>query len=247
MHEYIENLPVWITLAFLVAFVLIINHIAMAVKEGAYNAGFSKEKTSNMVRFVFFFYFGWFCFVMVLTFLGFISGNTLPPRPILFFTVPLLLFYLLYINRHPDFKIILEKVSLKTLVRIHVFRLIGCFFIILWWNGFIPRQWAFPAGFGDIITAVFSITISWWVIDKKKPVFWLHLWNILGLVDILMVVGLAVLITKWSLEPGAEIQSLVTLTKFPFVMVPAFAPATIIFLHFKIFERIKTFKRTTKD
>jgi hypothetical protein len=62
-------------------------------------------------------------------------------------------------------------------------------------------------------------------------------WNIVGFWDIVNVVVMAFLTTKWSLDTGS--QSLIEMGYFPFSLIAAFAPATIIFLHISIFKKLK--------
>jgi len=63
------------------------------------------------------------------------------------------------------------------------------------------------------------------------------LWNIIGSVDIISVIVTATIITQQAIESNlAGAQQFGT---FPFSWIPAFAPATIIFLHLLVFRKLK--------
>lgn len=235
-----KDIPGYIVFAFLLAFILTVRHIGQAIKEGAIKADFSSVNADRMVYRVYLFFIGWVAYVYTLTFTGIIAVNELPPRALLFFTLPLLLFYFLWLNKQPTFIKVIKAMPLKTLIRVHLFRFIAVFFLILWQQNYLPKEWAWPAAIGDILTALLSIPVSYYVLDKGRPVFLLYLWNFFGLIDIVMVVVLAVVITKQSMAPGSGLQNLLTLSRFPFVLVPAFAPATIMFLHYQIFKRLRS-------
>jgi hypothetical protein len=66
-------------------------------------------------------------------------------------------------------------------------------------------------------------------------------WNIIGFWDIISVLASAVIITKQAI--ASNTTGILEMTKFPFSLIPAFAPATksksIIFLHICIFKKLK--------
>lgn len=65
------------------------------------------------------------------------------------------------------------------------------------------------------------------------------IWNVIGLVDIVSVLSTAVILTKLAMENNAP--GVKQFGTFPFSWIPAFAPATIIFLHVLIFKTLKSF------
>jgi hypothetical protein len=54
------------------------------------------------------------------------------------------------------------------------------------------------------------------------------------------VVIAGLITTKFSIENGA--QGVLEIANFPFCLIPAFAPATILFVHILIFKKLKTIK-----
>jgi hypothetical protein len=180
----------------------------------------------------------YYLYVTLMSFTGIFQVNTLPPRILLFTAIPLLLFYFLFVFRTKTFWNILENVKLSDLIRIHIFRLVGLFFIIGWSYGILPKTFAFIGGIGDIFAAVTAIFVAILVDKKAKNYKKITLiWNIIGFWDIVSVINSAVYFTKQAIETNS--QGILEMTKFPFCLIPAFAPATIIFLHICIFKKLK--------
>jgi quinol-cytochrome oxidoreductase complex cytochrome b subunit len=124
------------------------------------------------------------------------------------------------------------------LVRLHIFRLVGAFFIIGWFYEALPKSFALIGGIGDIFVALTAIFVAK-LIDKKANKYKkiTLIWNIIGFWDIVSVIVSAVYITKQSIETNTP--GILEITKFPFCLIPAFAPATILFLHICIFKKLK--------
>jgi hypothetical protein len=67
-------------------------------------------------------------------------------------------------------------------VKLHIFRVIGVFFILLAIHQALPKPFAFIAGLGDVITAISSIFVANAIKNnksyaKKLTVFLEHFWN----------------------------------------------------------------------
>ena len=161
----------------------------------------------------------------------------LPPKIVRFTTIPLLLFLIGYVFNTSLLKRILKNAALPSLVKLHIFRLIGSFFLILLFFEVLPKPFALIAGIGDITTAVSSIFVAKAVHQNRRYARGLTLaWNTFGLLDILITSAMAIAFTKMNMETGA--LGVDILGTFPFCVIPAFAPATIIFLHLCIYRKV---------
>jgi hypothetical protein len=181
--------------------------------------------------------------VALISFTGFFSTDTIPPRILLVTTLPLLLVYILFVSRSKVYKLIIHHIDLSSLIRLHIFRLIGVFFLITYYYNALPKYFAITGGLGDIFAAITAI-FGAYGIDKKKSyaINLAYAWNIVGLIDIINVAFSAVIATKQSITNGT--QSIIEFSNFPFCWIPAFAPATIIFLHISIFKKLRVLKMT---
>jgi hypothetical protein len=169
---------------------------------------------------------------------GLFQAVSLPPKILLLSTFPYAILLFGVIINLPITKKILENATLSGLVGLHIFRLVGLTFIVLALYDALPKSFAFLAGFGDIITAISSIFVVKAIKNNKKYAKTLtYIWNTFGLIDILTTAILANILTKISIDTG--VMGVDSLAKFPFSLIPAFAPPTIIFLHVLIYKKLK--------
>lgn len=237
------SVPIWVSIAFILTFPIVIFLIANAAKSAALNANLGAPKAEKIRSKIITFFSIFFIYVGILSFFGIFKVNTLPPRIFFFAAIPLLIFYFGFVFRQKIYWTLLENVPLESLIRIHIFRLVGAFFLITYAYGALPKTFALVGGVGDIIAAVMAIFVANAV---EKRTLYSHklalVWNIIGFWDIISVVISAILTVKVSIADGT--QGLTEFGNFPFSWIPAFAPATIIFLHITIFKKLYMYKKS---
>jgi hypothetical protein len=225
--------PEWVSIAFLIAiplpFVLLLSFVFGEAKKLANVSLFRK-----VVGF----------YVFYLLYIGFASYNdwfdvvSFPPRVLLLTTFPYALLLFGFVLNAKPYKQIFEEASLSSLVRLHIFRVVGVFFIILASYDALPKPFAYIAGIGDVTTALSSIWVARAIVNQKSYAKQLtFFWNLFGAIDILFTAVAANVLTKLSIETGS--MGVDTLARFPFCIIPAFAPPTILFLHWVIFTKLK--------
>lgn len=241
MDIFLNSLPIWVSILFLISIIIPVFMLANIVKQGAAQIPLDsnyKTKAKILPRALLFFFGFYYLYVLLMSYTGLFQVNTLPPRVLLFTAIPLTLFYFLFVFRTKLYWLILENVKLSSLVRIHIFRLVGIFFIIGWYYGILPESFAFIAGLGDIFVALTAIIVAKLIDQKTNNYKKITLiWNILGFWDIVSVIVSAVYITKQAIDSNS--LGILEMSKFPFCLIPALAPATIIFLHISIFKKLK--------
>ncbi len=235
MDFFTDQLPTEISVLFSVIIfipvLLIVNLISKAILDK------STKFKQKLIGSVLVFYLAYFSTVIFASYYGVFSELSLPPKIIIYTTFPLLAFYILVVFRLKICRQILSSVSIERLIRIHIFRLIGVFFIILYFFDALPKAFGLIAGFGDITIAMSSLIVADYYKRKKKKSKGLAIiWNTLGLIDIIATSGMAIYYTKLSIETG--VKGVVILTEIPFCLIPAFAPATIICLHILIYKKL---------
>lgn len=239
MENYLLNVPTWVSISFSFVFPITIYFIAKTVKLGAINAQVSDSQSNKIFWSVLLFFALYLTYVSILAFTGILSVNTLPPRVLVFTALPLMIVLFGFIFNKPIYWKILDGIPLQSLVRLHIFRFVGVYFLITAYFDALPAHFAILAGFGDMATAFGAIFIAKALEENKS---WSRkgalIWNIFGFWDIVSVLVSAILTTSYSIQ-YPENQSIIEMTKFPFVWIPAFAPAVIVFIHIAIFKKLK--------
>jgi hypothetical protein len=237
MENYISAAPLWAIVLFILSFLASLFIIARPAKQAALNIGMTPASSKRIEAGIIAFYLLWLTYASFLALKGTLYQNTLPPRVIALVTIPLLIILFAIVANTNLFKKLLRSATLESLITMHVFRIVGVFFLLLQFYKLLDTEFAISAGLGDIITAIFAIPVAK-AVAQKKP--WSRkvviAWNIFGTLDIINLMTIAMLgAIKASAtgQPGGE------MTIFPFVWFPAFAPATILFLHYAIFRKLQ--------
>ena len=239
-------MPVWAIGFFILSFFCSLGFIANRVKQAAVNAGMTAGKARNIQYGVFGFYIAYLAYVSILSLKGVFDNNSIPPSVMVFCAIPLMIILFGIIGNTQLFKKLLRSITLESLVAIHMFRLVGVFFIILYSYRLLPTEFAFSAGMGDIITAVLAFPVARMVLKGKSwSIPAVYAWNILGIMDILSLLVIAALNVKHDILTGGHSQREMTI--FPFVWFPAFAPATILFLHTVVFRKLIQLKKANTN
>lgn len=231
MTDHISRMPLWAIVLFIATFLYSIVFITQPVRKAALDAGMTRRRSINIQLGILVFYMVYIAYVSLLALKGVFDVNSLPPKVMILASIPLMAILFGYIGNTRLFKTLLGSIPLEALIGIHIFRLLGVFFILLYVYHLLPAKFAFSAGLGDIITAILALPVARMVI-KRKPGWKIavYTWSIFGILDIVDLLVIAVII--------GENGNLREMTVFPFVWFPAFAPATILFLHTAVFRKL---------
>jgi hypothetical protein len=107
------------------------------------------------------------------------------------------------------------------LVNLHVWRLAGGVFLIMAALGHVPWLFALPAGLGDVAVAAMAPNVAR---RLRRGTGRNHalVWNVLGMVDLVVAVGLGVTTSAGPLQIFTTSPSSEVLSGFPLVLFPAF-------------------------
>lgn len=135
----------------------------------------------------------------------------------------------------PRLRLWADQVSPRVLVTVHLTRFVGLYFLFLAYRGALAPAFAVPAGWGDLIVAALALVL---IItgrpDTAARRAFYRGWNILGLIDILLVVVNA---ARLGISDPASMQPLLHL---PLSLLPTFLVPVIITSHILLFRRIGT-------
>jgi len=124
-------------------------------------------------------------------------------------------------------------VDLRILVAVHVTRLVGIYFLVLYARGELPYAFAVSGGWGDIAVAVAAVAVCLCAeptSPRGRSI--LLAWNALGLSDIVFVVLTAACLAV------ATPESMRALLRLPLSLLPTFLVPIIIATHVIIFSRL---------
>lgn len=225
-------IPQWMSIAFLIAIPLPFVLITLFVRREA--TRLQQHRAFGAVAAFFIFYLAYIAFA---SHKGWFDRVSFPPRVLLLTTFPYAVLLFGGLLNTKIYQNILKNAPLENLVRLHVFRVIGVFFILLAVHDALPKPFAFIAGMGDMLTAVSSVFVAKAIQQQKTYARRLTFyWNLFGTADILFTAIAANVLTKISINTGS--MGVDALAMFPFCIIPAFAPPTILFLHWAIFKKI---------
>lgn len=169
----------------------------------------------------------WFVAALLLSAAGLMRSARAPALPLIITAlVTLSLFALWRVASLRDWS---RAVDLRCLVLPHILRFIGIYFLLQASHGAMPRDWAVPAGAGDMIIASSAVLILATGCAKGAP---LLLWNVLGLIDIMFVVVSAMRIglRNWA--------AMGFLRELPLSLLPLFLVPLVITTHLLILTRL---------
>ena len=181
-----------------------------------------------VVRLVFWLWFG-------LAYFAGLDGwlRALPPMAIPAVVVGLTSVLLAAYLRIPPVRRWVDGLELRTLVLLHVTRFVGIYFLILFQRGELPRAFALPGGIGDIIVATMARPVAFAPLSHESRRRAVAIWNIAGLVDLVLVVLTAV---RLNLEHPAQLK---VLTQLPLSLLPTFIVPLLLASHVVLYLRTR--------
>jgi hypothetical protein len=127
----------------------------------------------------------------------------------------------------------LQALDLRWMVAVHLTRFVGFYFLYLYYRyDALPRAFAVPGGWGDIIVAALALALLVAARRLEPRHRLVGLWNALGLIDILFVVATAARLAF------ADPESLNALLHLPLSLLVTFRVPLIIAGHVVVFWRL---------
>lgn len=133
----------------------------------------------------------------------------------------------------PSVRAWLGTVDLRSLVLLHVSRLVGYALLVLHRRGQLPSALAVPGGWGEIIVAALALAVVFLPMSASLRRHACIIWNTSGLVNILLIVATAVRLG--FAQPG----QLGAFRILPCSMLPTFLVPLIIATHAIIYMRLR--------
>jgi len=142
-------------------------------------------------------------------------------------------------TRTPSVRSWIDAVPFRVLVGLHISRFIGAAFLIYAAMGQLSPVFAERAGVGDIVSAVGALALVLSGVPKTarhRAFYWV--WNVVGLLDFVVVVVTAAWVGVQGGRPGVE-----PLVHLPLSLLPTFAVPILFASHIFIFRRLAAMAR----
>ncbi len=176
----------------------------------------------------------WFLLVLIASLLGVFKGNPSQPPLLLGIAVvlPVLLFVLVWITS-ARFQRFVESLDIRAALTLpQTSRIIGVVFLTSYAYGVLPGIFALPAGIGDVAIGLTAPFIVWMLVSKTRArLAVLAVWNVLGLLDLVMAVSLGILTSRSSLGVLAGATTSALVVTFPLSLIPTFLVPFYFILH----------------
>jgi hypothetical protein len=158
------------------------------------------------------------------------GNNALPLLPFAIFLpvivgVPILL-------RSKRIGEVLDVMPAGWLIGLQVYRVFGGIFLVGWARGVIPGIFALPAGIGDLTTGLLALPVAYYLASRNGDAVRSAIaWNIFGLLDFTIAVGIGLAIAPGPLQLIVPSIPNAGAGLYPTVLIPAFAVPSSILLH----------------
>lgn len=162
----------------------------------------------------------------------FLLLQRLPPAAVQGIIVGLTVALLLSYFRWPALRAWVDALDLRLLVLFHVTRFVGAYFLVLYRRGELPYDFAVPGGIGDVVVAALALPVALLPYAPDRQQRMIRIWNVIGIVDILLVVVTA---ARLNLADPSQLRAL---TYLPLSLLPTFLVPLIIASHVVIFVRL---------
>jgi outer membrane protein TolC len=184
---------------------------------------------------------GWLLLTALLSSIGIFQAGVSRPSPA---TAVGLLFALLggimVLSRSATLNAVVDAIPAPWLVAIQVYRLVGLVFLVLFADAQMPGEFAIPAGAGDALVGGAAPILAY---AMYRGYSWSNtaalVWNVAGIVDLLVAVGTGFLSSPGPLQMLAFDHPNFLITAFPLVLVPVFAVPLWIVLHLALWKRLR--------
>jgi hypothetical protein len=133
----------------------------------------------------------------------------------------------------------INALDIRSLMLLHLTRFVGIYFLMLFQQGRLPREFAVPAGLGDIIVATMVLPVAFAPVEPRLRLRAIGLWNIVGLADMLLVI---ITITRLNLTRPGQLDAF---TRLPLSLLPTFLVPLIIATHVIIYVRLRRMQSGT--
>ena len=175
----------------------------------------------------------WLAAVLLLASRGFFvrPAGEAPLTLLIGFALPIISFFTaLGLSR--AFRGFVLEADLRLLTAVQAWRFGGLAFLAFYVHGVLPGVFAFPAGLGDM---AIGATAPWIMLSlARRPDFAssrsFRVWNLLGILDLVVAVGIGGLVSALASGAPGEITT-APMAVLPLVLIPVYLVPIFVMLH----------------
>jgi hypothetical protein len=152
---------------------------------------------------------------------------------------PIVIGTLLFLWWRPFHRVV-EAVPQQWLVGLQFFRVEGVIFLILYAAGRLPRQFAWPAGIGDVLVGLLAPVVALAHLrNPRHASTLLRAWNLLGLADLAVAITTGLLTSPGPFHLLALDTPNLLISRYPLAMIPVFLVPLAILLHLASLRKLR--------
>lgn len=226
------TIPTYLPYYVLTGSVGIIAAILFGLHNGLVKADWPVHSRRPVVRTTAFVIIGWFALAVMLAVLGayHAESDRIPTIQYGIFLPILVGGFLIW--RSPSARRIIDAVPQQWIVGVQAYRALGVIFLILYATGKLPGLFAWPVGLGDLLVGVLAPVVALaYVRLPRANAGLVSLWNIFGLVDLVVAITTGFVTSPSPLQIFAFDQPNELITVFPLVLIPVFLVPVSVLLH----------------
>ncbi len=152
--------------------------------------------------------------------------------------VPILVFIVWY-QASAAFRGFVLALNPVVLTAVQSWRVGGIIFLILMAKAMLPPAFAYPAGLGDFAIGVTAPFVAMAMARKKISTGSVLAWQIAGIIDLVVAVGMGVLSSHTRLGILAHGTSARVMGLLPMSLIPTFAVPLLLILHLTCIARVR--------
>jgi hypothetical protein len=116
-----------------------------------------------------------------------------------------------------------SAIPMPALIAVHILRILGLQFLLLWSAGRLTAPFAPSAGWGDIITGVAAVPVAW-AVWRQVPGWrsYAIVWNLFGAADLIAAIAFGTMSAPGSPLQLFAGQSEPVMTTLPWILIPAY-------------------------
>ncbi len=182
----------------------------------------------------------WCLASLLLTWLGFYQGSfTRIPTIPLGLLIPIAAGIVTF-RRSPLLRRIVDVMPQSWLVTIQIYRVEGMIFLALLAGGYLPGEFAWPAGIGDMFVGLLA-PLAGIAYMRRAPgsAGLVRGWNLLGITDLIVAVTTGFLTSPSPVQVLALDRPNQLVSSFPLAMIPVFLVPLSVLLHLASLRKLR--------